>query len=270
MGFNIKERLKLIQCFMMISRLKSKVARLYSSLVYFILWSISYIYFFVFCNINIIGRENIPKRGRFIIASNHQNFFDGNLLANIFPPYRRVSFLISKRPLKLSFTRYLAKTIGLVLIGNSIEEYQRALKRLNNYLTHGGIVGIFPEGTVTGFSTPIKFKGGVAKLSLDSQSNVIPIYLSGTFNLRKLNYCLSRPTITVKIGKPIGLYNYTGICGNNLDKMAAILREKVLELAEPKQIEVTEDSKSLVDISKKQIESDLVSKNSSPLGTAIK
>ncbi len=255
---------------MMISRLKSKIARLYSSLVYFTLCSISYIVFRFLCILKVEGRENIPRRGRFILASNHQNFFDGNLIASIIFPQRRMTFLVSKRPLKWWLWKYLAKTIGLILIGSSIEEYQRALKRLNNHLTHGGVVGIFPEGTVTGFSTPIKFKGGVAKLSLDSRSNVIPIYLSGTFNLRKLSYFLSRPTISVKIGKPLDLYNYAPICGNNLDKMAAILREKILELAEPRQIEVTEDSKSLVDISKRQIESDLVSKNNSPLETAIK
>ena len=196
----------------------------------------------------IEGKENIPKRGRFIIASNHQNFFDGSIIANLFSPFKKLNFLISKRPIKSPFFKYLGKVIGFAVMGNGLDEYYRALKRLNNYLTHGGVVGIFPEGIVTGFNIPTKFKGGVAKLSLDSQSSVLPVYLNGTYELRNFKYWLTRPTITIKIGKPIDLYNYFPICGNNLDKVAAVLREKVVDLIEPKEIEVLEEKEALEDM----------------------
>lgn len=228
--------------------------RLYGVIVYSFLWSLAYFVFGLFCNIKIEGKENIPKRGRLIVASNHQNFFDGTLIANLFPPLKRVYFLVSKRPLKVRFYQYLAKVIGYVVIGSGLDEYNRALKKLNNYLSRGKVIGIFPEGTVTGFNTPTKFKGGVAKLSLDSQSNVLPIYLSGTYELRNFKYWLTRPTITIKIGKPIDLYNYFPACGNNLDKVSAVLREKVIELFEPKEIEVLEKEDVLVDIGRKSSE----------------
>lgn len=218
------------------------------------LWSLSYFVFHLFCNIKIEGKENIPKRGRLIIASNHQNFFDGSLIANLLSPFKRIYFLVSKRPLKSPIYRYLAKVIGYAVIGNSLDEYNRALKKLNNYLSRSKVVGIFPEGIVTGFNTPTKFKGGVSKLSLDSQSNVLPIYLNGTYELRQLKYWLSRPTITIKIGKPVDLYNYFPACGNNLDKVSAVLREKVIELYEPKEIQVVENEDMLIDLGRKSSE----------------
>ena len=91
-------------------------------------------------------------------------------------------------------------------------------------------------------------------MSLDSQSNVLPIYLSGTYELRYSSYLLKIPTITIRIGKPVDLYNYFPICGNNLDKVAAVLREKVVELVAPKKIEILEDENDLVDIGKKSSE----------------
>lgn len=225
--------------------------RLYGVIVYSFLWSLSYFVFRLFCNIKIEGKENIPKRGRLIVASNHQNFFDGTLIANLFSPLKRVYFLVSKRPLKMKIYQYIAKVIGYAVIGSGLDEYNRALKKLNNHLSRGKVVGIFPEGIVTGFNIPTKFKGGVAKLSLDSKTNVLPIYMSGTYELRSLKYWLSRPNITIKIGKPVDLYNYLPVCGNNLDKVSAVLREKVIELFEPKEIEVLEKEDTLVDIGRK-------------------
>lgn len=233
----------------MISRINSKLTRFFQAFIYLLLLTAGYVFFYTFTILKIEGKENIPKRGRFILAANHQNFFDGCLLAMLLGPFRKTSFLISKRPLKTPFLRWLAKSIGSVTLGSGIEEYQRALKRLNNILTHGGIVTIFPEGTVTSFSQPTKFKGGVAKLSLDSKTNVIPIHLNGTYNLRYSQHRWSRPEISIKIGKPVDLYNYAEISGNNLDRMAAVLREKIVELYEPKEIEISEDvEKILADV----------------------
>ncbi len=236
----------------MISRINLKSTRLLQGFIYLLILTLGYIFFYLFTKLKIEGMENLPKRGRFILAANHQNFFDGCLLAMLIGPFRRTSFLISKRPLKTEFLKWLAKAIGSVPLGNGVEEYQRALKKLNNILTHGGIATIFPEGTVTSFSQPTKFKGGVAKLSMESRSLVVPVYFNGTYNLRHSEHLWKKPEITIKIGKPVDLYNYADICGNNLDKMAAVLREKVVELYEPRKIEVLEEittnGKTLTDV----------------------
>lgn len=222
----------------MLSRIEAKLIRFFESIVYFFVVITHCLIFMPFIRIKVEGKENIPKKGRYILAGNHQNFFDGFLLAYIRGPFKKTCFIIAKRSLKLLFWRTLARLIGSVLLGADTEDYQRTLKKVNRVLLHGAPVGIFPEGDISNRTLPRKFKGGVAKLSLDSKSRVIPVYLSGTYNLRFFNYWLKRPEILVKIGKPIDLYNYGSTFGNNLDKMAEFLREKVIELSGLKNSEI--------------------------------
>ena len=216
----------------MLNRIEAKLTKLSQAFFYFMLSMFYFILFLPLLRIKIEGKENIPKKGRFIMAANHQNFFDGFLISYILGAHKKVSFVIAKRAVRLKFQQILAKLIGSVLIGNDTEEYQRALKKLNRILTHGGIVGIFPEGNVSKNRIPGKFKGGVAKLSLDSKTRVVPVYLTGTYNLRYFRHFLTRPDILIKIGKPIELYSFAKECGNNLDGMANILRDKIVELIE--------------------------------------
>ena len=79
---------------------------------------------------------------------------------------------------------------------------------------------------------------------MDSKTKVIPVYIKGTYNLRYLKYWLSRPEILIKIGKPVALYNYAKD-GNNLEEMAAILREKIIDLMNVKEVQHENDLKPL-------------------------
>ena len=233
----------------MLNRLELKLVRISQSFFYFCVWMLKFTVFALFCNIKVEGQRYIPKKGRFILAANHQNFYDGFFTAYALGPFKKISFMIAKRSLKARSMWILARLIGSALLGNSIEEYQSVLKKLNKVLSHGGRVGIFPEGDVSSRAVPRKFKGGVAKLSIDSKTKVIPVFLSGTYNLRYLKYWLTRPTITIKIGKPIELYNYAGENGNNLEQIASVLRERIIELGN---VQETKDLDSLESLNSAQ------------------
>ncbi len=220
----------------MLNRLELKLVRFFHGFFYFLLCMTGSVIFSLFCRIEIEGRRHIPKKGRFILAANHQNFYDGFLIAYVAGPFQRISFVIAKRALKAKSAQIFARLIGSVLLGNSIEDYQRVLKKLNKILSHGGRVGIFPEGDVSSRAIPRKFKGGVSKLSIDSRTKVIPVFLSGSYNLRYLKYWFSRPKILIRIGEPVPLYNYAERCGNNLDQIASVLRDKIVEIGNPSDI----------------------------------
>lgn len=221
----------------MLSRIEAKLVRFSQAVFYFLVAGFHIMLFLPLLRIKVEGRENILKKGRFIVAANHQNFYDGFIIAYVIGLLKKVSFVIARRALKNRFNEILAWLIGSVIIGNDAEEYQRALKKLNRILSHGGAVGIFPEGDISNKKNPRKFKGGVAKLSIDSQTKVIPVYLGGTYNLRYLSHWLRRPTVLVRIGKPLELYNYVKDFGNNLDEIASVLREKIIELGDLSEIE---------------------------------
>ena len=80
-------------------------------------------------------------------------------------------------------------------------------------------------------------------MSLDSKTKVVPIYIKDTYNLRYFKYWLQRPEILLKIGKPIAIYNYAKD-GNNLEQMAEIVREKIIDLIDVKQIQPVSDLNS--------------------------
>lgn len=220
----------------MLSRIEAKLIKISHSFFYFLVWSGHFIVFSPFFKIKLEGKENIPKKGRYILAANHKNFFDGWLSAYAIGPFKKVSFLIAKRVLRHKGWQILARLMGSVLISNEIEEYQKALKKLNNVLSHNGKVGIFPEGDISNKPIPRKFKGGVAKLSIDSKTKVVPIHISGTYNLRYFNYWLKRAEIVIKIGKPLELYSFADKNGNNLEEVAEILRKEIIELSGLKEL----------------------------------
>lgn len=223
----------------MIKRIEAKFIRLTSSFFYFFLW----IGFNLFCRIipyflytfEVEGKENVPKKGRCILAANHQNFFDGFFVVAPLGPFRKFTFLIAKRSLRTNIMGYigqfLARLINTVVLDDEKDAYSIALKRLNKILNHGGSIVIFPEGNVSNRKIPRKFKGGVAKLSIDSTTKVVPVYVNGTYCLRDVRNWLKRPKVSVKYGKPLELYRYAEVCNYDLDEMAALLRDKVIELS---------------------------------------
>lgn len=237
----------------MINRLQSKLIKASYSISYFFVWIIHFLIFSPFLRFKFNGLENLPNKGKYILAANHQNFFDGFFLAYPFGPFKRPCFIIAKRALKTKLFLLLAKSIGAVIIGSEIEEYQRALRKLNRTLSEGRLVVIFPEGDISRNNTPKRFKPGVAKISIDSKAKVIPVHLNGSYNLRYLTYWLKRPQISVKIGTPIELYSYVSKFGNNLDQIASVLREKIIELDSPS----SKTLSNIYDIKSKVISSDI-------------
>lgn len=220
----------------MIKKAEAKIIRVFHSVMYMIVWSVFYIWFLVsklfFIKFIIKGKHNLPKKGRFILAANHQNFFDGFLISFLYNPLKVITPLIAKRALKHRFFELVARSMDAAILEEGIEAYQRALKKLNRVLTHGGVVIIFPEGNISNNSIPKKFKGGVAKLSIDSRTKIIPIHLSGTYTLRIFKNWFKNPKVLIKIGKPIELYSYANEYNNDLDKLASLLRDKIIELSQ--------------------------------------
>ena len=214
---------------------KEKLTEISESFFYFIVWSYLYITFMVipllFYKVRFEGVENLPKGGRYVIAANHQNFFDGLLPACIFGPIRKICFLVSKKSLKNKMFLLIARLMGSVIVDSDVESIQKAFEELHKTLNKNGIVVIFPEGKVSSKEVPSKFKGGVAKLSIDAQVAVVPAYLKGTYELRYFKKWFKSHEIIFKIGKPIELYKIADEYNYNLESAAEFLREQIISLS---------------------------------------
>ena len=129
----------------------------------------------------------IPKDGPVVIVSNHPfGILDGLLMGYILSKTRKDFKIIANRVFRK------AKDLDEVVLPISFEENREGnlqnLKTRNeaiHFLKAGGIVGIFPGGTVATsaklFSRPIDpfWKRFTSKLILKSDATVVPIFFYG-------------------------------------------------------------------------------------------
>ena len=140
----------------------------------------------------IVGLENIPKSGGFIFASNHTSMFDPVVILTT--TKRKIHFLAKAELFKFPKS-IIFKHLGLMPVyRNSLDK--EALKDSINYLNNGEIVGIFPEGTRERGRGLLEFKFGAVKMSKETNTPIIPVGITGSYNIfkNKLHF---------KFGKPI-------------------------------------------------------------------
>jgi len=129
--------------------------------------------------VKVEGRENLPKRGPVILASNHRSFLD-----SIFIPLvvrRRVTFVAKAEYFDDPKTAWFFRGVGQIPIrreGGSASE--RALASASGVLGAGGVFGIYPEGTRTRDGFLHRGHTGVARLSLRTGTPIVPVGLIGT------------------------------------------------------------------------------------------
>ncbi len=140
--------------------------------------------------INLIkgSLEDIPKKGPVVIVSNHPfGILDGLLLGYILSKARNDFKIIANRVFRK------AKDLDEVVLPINFQENREGnLQNINTrneairFLKGGGIVGIFPGGTVATsaklFSRPLDpfWKRFTSKLILKSGATVVPIFFGGS------------------------------------------------------------------------------------------
>jgi len=156
------------------------------------------------------GLENIPREGPFIVAANHASYMDHPIILSVIVPHinRKVHFLAKKEhfdnPLKAAWHRYA----GAIPLDRE-EGGKEALRWAVKALKERKIIAIHPEGTRTLTGKLQKAKTGVARLALLAKVPVIPIGLTGTFEiLPKGKYLPKLKRAAMSIGKPMYFTQY--------------------------------------------------------------
>lgn len=126
------------------------------------------------------GMENLPKRGPYIVVSNHRSMLDISLIQGYINPH---AGFVAKKELDHFFTvgKFL-KVLGGELIDRN--NPRDAVKAINNLIKkmkeERQVVVLFPEGTRSIDGKVHKFKTGSMKIILKSKVPVIPIAIVGT------------------------------------------------------------------------------------------
>lgn len=162
---------------------------------YKVLRVIVMIVFYIIFRIKIEGRENIPKKGRLIIAANHISFLDPVILS--FCTKRPINFMGKQELFESKLANWFFRKLNAFPVnreGTDLTAVKHSLKLLENEK----VLGIFPEGTRVKEFNIENAKSGVGLLALKTKTPIIPVYIDGNYKLFG--------KIKVNIGKPI-LYN---------------------------------------------------------------
>jgi len=113
-------------------------------MVYYLTCIITYIFLSLFCKWEIRGRHNVPKKGAFIIASNHSSYLDPPILAiGCFPKF--LNFMGKEELFEGGFWRWYCLNTGCIPLRRKSGDF-RAMKICIRKIKDGQPLALFPEG----------------------------------------------------------------------------------------------------------------------------
>jgi 1-acyl-sn-glycerol-3-phosphate acyltransferase len=148
--------------------------------------------------VKVSGLENIP-RAPFIIAANHQAWFDPAFIIPFFTEAPMI-YTMAKREtvFNRAWKRRLLPLIGVFPISPHKGELDEAgLRTVYQVLARGGIVLMFPEGRYSRGRGIRPLKVGIGHFALQAGVPISPVAVRGTDVLRPFS------RIDVTIGPPI-------------------------------------------------------------------
>ena len=185
--------------------------------------------------LRVSGLEHLPASGPFIVAPNHASYLDAPAIAASLPLRRLSKFYWAGDRLLLFSSllrRWLSRALQIFPVdGNHPGEALTAAARV---LALGNTVVWFAEGWRSPDGNVQRFLPGVGELLGTNRTQVVPVYIGGTFaawpRTRRLPRC--RP-ISITFGSPLSAEELRTIGAGDYDdeRIANGLCQYVLSLA---------------------------------------
>jgi len=146
--------------------------------IYWMLWGLSRGIGRLCFQLHLTGQDNIPTRGRLLIAANHASILDIPFLGC--GVVRQLAFIGRHNLFPIPVVNFLVQRLGWIPIRQ--DGFDRdGLRRAEGSIAKGKAVVIFPEGARTETGALGEGKLGLAMLVARTQCLVVPAYISGTF-----------------------------------------------------------------------------------------
>lgn len=170
------------------------------SFFYFISKFFVKIVFFFYFRVSAYGKENIPRKGRLIVAANHISYLDPLTLGLSFP--RRIHFIMTSVYYEKIILKQLCFLLDTIPIGEGLQI--SAYKKTMKILSKEGVVGIFPEGQRSREGFLLEARKGVGVYALRSKAPIIPAAIVGTREALPPHAIFPKPhKVKIYFGKPI-------------------------------------------------------------------
>ena len=146
----------------------------------------------------VIGAENIPKTGAFILASNHMANWDPPFLGTFID--REVNFMGKEELFKNPVMAAICRGLHVFPVKRGAAD-KAAIKTAVKILKNGDCLGIFPEGTRSKTGKIGKAEPGVSLIAAMTKSPIIPAAIVNTDKI--FSPATKFPRLAVVYGKPV-------------------------------------------------------------------
>jgi len=178
---------------------------------------------------DVVGKENIPRKGALIFTCNHFSVGDPPLLIGIFP--RRIVWMAKQELFDLPLLGKLYNMGGFIPV-RRFEGDLRAIRRSQDALRRGHVLGMFPEGTRSGGRLG-RAEPGTALIALRTGALVLPVAIWGTEHVRLPRDLFRRTKAHARFGEPYRLPNPSRITREAVAAGTDEIMRRIAELLPP-------------------------------------
>lgn len=148
--------------------------------------------------IEVIGKDNLPKTGRIIVAANHKSNLDP-IFMMLAMKDRQIIPVAKKELFEVFLLKNILKKLGVIPIDRENPSIT-TIKAILNQIKLEKPLAIFPEGTRCKTDGFLPAKPGVALFALKTKAQVIPMSIISSYKL------FSR--VKIVIGEAVGMEEY--------------------------------------------------------------
>ena len=140
------------------------------------------LFFKVYNSLGIHGRIQIPAKGPYILAPNHQSFVDGPVVLSGLTcrQIKTCYFFATEQHVRGKFRRALADKNNTIIMEQA--HLKESIQKLAEVLKNGKNIVIFPEGSRTHDGDLGDFKLSFAILSKELNVPIVPVCIRGAYD----------------------------------------------------------------------------------------
>ncbi len=179
--------------------------------------------------LKVDGLSNLPSSGPVILVSNHFNVGDPPVLTYVLP--RRIVWMAKQELFDTPVIGWLFRGFGLIPV-RRFEGDLKALRKAQNALKSGHVLGMFPEGTRSAGKGLGEGEPGTAFIALRTGAPIVPVAIWGTegIKLPRDAFRFHGSRISVRFGRPFRLPETKRATKGQIADGTREIMEKIAEL----------------------------------------
>ena len=125
----------------------------------------------------VVGREQIPRTGGLVVASNHISFWDPPLIGAVLP--RELHYLAKEELFSNPAVGWMIRSYNAIPIRRGMVDLS-GMARAIETLRRGEAMMLFPEGTRMRDGELHPARPGVGMMAVNADVPIVPCYISGS------------------------------------------------------------------------------------------